>query len=179
MKLEHPIETERLIIRRFVPEDWRDLYAYLSDERVVRFAPYGIYSEQDCKDTAIRRTESEESLAVCLRTSGRVIGNLYLGVREHQTLELGFQFNAYYWHQGYATESARAVMDHAFASGAARRIMSRCDPENEASWRLMERLGMRREGHLRQDVSFRLDENQQPIWADTFVYAVLASEWGG
>ena len=178
MKLEHPIETERLIVRRFVPEDWRDLYAYLSDERVVRYERYGPFSREAAQREAARRAESDEFLAVCLKESGKLIGNLYLGVREYETLELGYVFNAAYWHQGYAVESARAAIDYAFANGATRRIVAMCNPKNTSSWHLMERLHMRREGHLRQSIYFEVDENQRPIWIDTFVYAVLASEWG-
>jgi len=52
-----------------------------------------------------------------------------------------------------------------------------CNPLNEPSWRLLERLGMRREGHLIKNIYFKKDECGNPIWADTLEYAVLASEW--
>ena len=52
-----------------------------------------------------------------------------------------------------------------------------CNPENTPSWRLMERLGMRREGHLRKNIWFFRDENGRPIWQDTYEYAILREEW--
>ena len=51
-----------------------------------------------------------------------------------------------------------------------------CNPVNTTSWRLLERLGMRREGHLIQNIYFKKDENGEPIWSDTFEYAILKNE---
>jgi len=56
------------------------------------------------------------------------------------------------------------------------RVVAHCNPENTASWRLLEKIGFRREGLLRQDVFFRRDAGGEPLWADTCVYALLAPE---
>ena len=53
------------------------------------------------------------------------------------------------------------------------------NPLNTASWRLLERLGMRREGYLMQNIVFHRDEEGQPLWQDTYAYAMLAEEWEG
>lgn len=62
---------------------------------------------------------------------------------------------------------------------AVRRIVARCDPENTASWRLLERLGMRREGCLRRNIWFKTDREGRPLWLDTYEYALLQEEYGG
>ena len=147
------IETDRLIIRRFQGEDWEDLYAYLSDPGVVRFEPYAPFNAEKCKQEAHRRAEDEDFWAVCLKKNGRLIGNLYFSRQaDGDTWELGFVFNAAYQGKGYAMESTRALLNRAFLEWGARCIIAQCNPENEKSWRLLERLGMRRERHLIQNV---------------------------
>lgn len=171
------IETPRLLIRRFAPGDWRDLHEYLSDPVVVLFEPYDVLSELECQQEALRRSESPSFWAVCLKEGGKLIGNLYLQAEEFGTWELGYVFNARYQRHGYATESAAALMDHAFRVLGARRIVARCNPDNDRSWRLLERVGLRREAHQRQNVFFKRDQDGNPVWLDTYEYAILASEW--
>ena len=70
-----------------------------------------------------------------------------------------------------------AVIEASFCTGLAHRVIAMCNPENEASERLMQRLGMRKEGQLVKNLYFRTDENGHPIWQDTAMYAVLDEEW--
>lgn len=171
------METERLIIRRFKNEDWQDLYEYLSDEEVVRFEPYEPYSLESCKKEAIARAGHPAFLAVCLKDSGKLIGNIYFEKQDYGTYEIGYVFNAQYHGKGYATESAKAVIENGIKNFNVRRIVAMCNPTNEASWRLLERLNMRREGHLLQNIWFKNDEEGQPLWVDTYEYGILATEW--
>lgn len=166
------IETERLILRRFSGDDLQDLYEYLSDEEVVRFEPYRPMDRAEAESTLIWRIATEEMIAVVLKSSGKLIGNVYLGKRDFEARELGFVFNRRFWGQGYAQESCQAVMQQAFESGI-HRIYAECDPRNEASWKLLERLGFSREAHLRENVYFWKDEQGNPIWKDTYVYAMV------
>lgn len=166
------IETERLILRRFCKSDLQDLYEYLSDEEVVRFEPYKPMDLQEVENTLNWRISTEEMLAVELKASGKMIGNIYLGQRDFEARELGFVFNRQYWGQGYARESCEALIQQAFATGV-HRIYAECDPENVHSWRLLEKLGFRREGYLRENVYFWKDEQGNPVWKDTLVYAIL------
>jgi [ribosomal protein S5]-alanine N-acetyltransferase len=172
------IETQRLTIRRFAPGDWNDLYEYLSDPVVVFYEPYGVFTEDECRREAAGRSKNSAFWAVCLKSSQKVIGNIYLSKQEYDTWELGYVFNAAYQGNGYATESARAVVSHAITSCGARRIVAMCNPENEKSWRLLERLKMRREGHLKQNIYFKTDHGHHPLWQDTYEYGILSDEWG-
>lgn len=169
---EYFIETPRLILRRYKESDLEGLHQYLSDPEVVRFEPYRTMDMEETKAELQRRMASHEMIAVELKDTGRLIGNVYLGRRDFEALELGFVFNREYWGRGLASESCRAVIGQAFSDGA-HRIFAECDPENENSWRLLEALGFRREGHLLQNVYFWTDESGRPLWKDTYIYGKL------
>ena len=171
------METTRLIIRPFTQADADDLYAYLSREAVVRYEPYPPFTREQAAEEAARRANDPNFRAVVLKETGRVIGNLCFAPGDFETWELGYVFHDAYWGRGYATEACRALLEEAFTAGKVRRVIAMCNPENAASWRLMERLGMRREGHLRKNIWFFKDENGQPIWQDTYEYAILQEEW--
>ena len=177
MELLNEIVGERLIIRKFRADDWKDIHEYLSDEKVVRFEPYEPFAEEESKAEAVRRAENEAFIAVCLKETGKVIGNLYFEKQDYETYELGYVFNANYWNNGYATESAKILINYAFKELKVRRVIAMCNPENELSWRLLERLNMRCEGHLHQNIYFKVNINNQPIWQDTYEYAILVTEW--
>ncbi len=171
------LTTQRLLLRSFTKNDWKDLYEYLSDEKVIHYEPYEVFSEEQCRHEAIQRSKNDAFLAVCLKDTNKVIGNLYFSEQDFNTWEIGYVFNNNYQGFGYATESAREVLREAFEKLGARRIIAMCNPENTASWRLLERLGMRREGHLIKNIYFKKDEEGNPIWQDTYEYALLEEEW--
>lgn len=174
------IKTDRLILRRFSSNDWMDLYEYLSQEQVVKYEPYGILTDKDCKKEAAERSRNDDFIAVCLRDSNKLIGNIYFAQQEPKAFgnwEIGYVFNPKYYGNGYATESCRAVMDYGFNNLKVRRVVAMCNPENKSSWRLLERLKMRREGYLINNIYFKKNEKGEPIWIDTYEYAVLVDEW--
>lgn len=171
------LETPRLTIRRFRKEDWRDLYEYLSDPEVVRYEPYGVYDQSMSKLEAQSRAEDDDFLAVCLRDGGKMIGNLYFAGRDFGTREIGYVFNPRYQKQGYATEAVEKLMDTAFRQWRVRKIIAMCDPRNDNSWHLLERVGFQREAHFREKASFKTDSTGKPIWHDAYEYGLLATEW--
>lgn len=164
------LETKRLILRRYRAEDLEDLYEYLSDPVVVAFEPYRPVTRQEAKEQLAWRISTDEMIAVELKSNHKLIGNLYWGKREFESVELGYVFHRDYWGKGYAKESCAAWMEQAFQSGL-HRVYAECDPQNEASWRLLEALGFEREAHLKENVYFWKDAAGRPIWKDTFIYA--------
>lgn len=167
-----PVETERLILRRFRKSDLQELYEYLSDSKVVAYEPYKPMTMEEVKENLAWRISTEEMIAVELKTTGKLIGNVYLGKRDFDSLEIGFVFHDQYWNQGFARESCEKLISMAFQSGI-HRIYAECDPDNENSWKLLERLGFAREAHLRKNVYFWIDTDGKPIWKDTYIYARL------
>lgn len=165
-------ETERLILRSYKEEDVQDLFEYLSDNEVVKYEPYKPMTFDETRENLEWRMGTDEMIAVELKNSRKMIGNVYMGRRDFEALEIGYVFNRNYWGHGYAAESCRALIQQAFANGI-HRIYANCDPDNQSSWKLLEALGFRREAHFQKDVYFWKDEAGRPIWKDTYVYAKL------
>lgn len=173
------IETQRLVVRPFRPDDWQDLHAYLSLPEIYEFEPGEPLGAEQARALAGERSQGAAFLAVELRAERRMIGHLYfqpVEPAELQTYELGYIFNPAYHGHGYATEAARALVDHAFAEMGAHRVVANCNPANTASWRVLERIGFVREGHLRRNIFFRRDGEGRPIWQDTFEYGRINDE---
>lgn len=169
------LTTDRLTLRPFRPDDGPALHAYLGDPDVVRFEPYDAQTPAQCELLARERAADPRFVAVC--RDGVLVGNVYLAPADQPlTYEVGYVQNPAHGGHGYATEAARAVVDRVFARGA-HRVVAGCDPRNERSWRLLERLGMRREAHLLQAVTFRSGPDGAPVWHDAYRYAVLGTEW--
>lgn len=171
------METERLIIRQFSPDDWQDLFEYLSQEDTVKYEPYEVFTENQSKEEAINRSNNPDFWAVCLRNTNKLIGNIYLAKKDFETWELGYVFNSNYQGNGFATEAASALINDLFVHHNAHRIIAFCNPLNVASWKLLERLHMRREGHLVKNTWFFKDKNGNPIWQDTYEYGIIKEEW--
>jgi len=108
-----------------------------------------------------------------LQSDSKVIGSVEMVIRSRRwgQAEIGWALNRVYRGMGYATEAARRMITFGFDDLGLHRISAECDPGNTASVRLMERLGMRREGHLREIIVVK------GVWCDRYVYAVLAHEW--
>ena len=171
------METERLLLRKFVPGDWPDLFEYLSQEEVLKYEPYGTFTEEACEREAVRRSNDDCFWAVCLKEGGKLIGNLYLSEQDFGAWELGYVFNKNFQGRGYATEAAKALLNDVFRNKNAHRVVAACNPLNGPSWKLLERLGFRREGHLIKNIWFKKDKLGAPIWSDTYEYAMLSDEW--
>lgn len=169
------LETERLLLRRYREGDLQDLFEYLSDPEVVKFEPYRPMKLEEVKENLKWRTSTEEMVAVELKASHKMIGNVYLGKREFETLEIGYVFNRKYWGKGFAAESCKALLKEAFLKGI-HRVYGECDPANENSWKLLAALGFQREACFKQNVYFWKDDAGNPIWKDTYVYAKLNPE---
>lgn len=137
--------TRRLVIRRMHPNDWKDLYAYLSDPETVLYEPYGVYSREDAILETANRANMPEFLAVCLQSSGKMIGNLYFAPREEDSYELGYVFHKKHRKQNYAFESCSALIAYAFQNMGVQRVFAECDARNTRSFHLMERLDMKKE----------------------------------
>ncbi|WP_193726844.1 GNAT family N-acetyltransferase [Paenibacillus guangzhouensis] len=173
------IESKRLVVRQFKPEDWRDLHEYLSQESVLEYEPGTVSNEEECKSIAKERSKDNLFFAVCLKDTNKMIGHIYFSQkepREFLTWMIGYIFNPSYYGQGYATEACRRILKYGFEELGAHRVIALCNPENIASWRLLERLSMRREGIFMKEVFFKTTGNGQPVWQDTYQYAILKEE---
>jgi RimJ/RimL family protein N-acetyltransferase len=180
---DYPVATGRLHLR---PLDLADVDAVLDYRRrpeVVRYLYHEAWGpdearawlEQRAGDTAIAREGDRLRLAVVLAASGELIGDVMLAWRsaEHAVGEVGYTLNPDFGGRGYATEAAAAMLPLGFDGLGLHRIEGRLDARNGPSARVLERLGLRREAHLREN------EWVKGEWTDELIYALLAHEWRG
>ncbi len=118
---------------------------------------------------------SDEFYAIELKDTGKVIGNIYCGKRDFEDREVGYIINKKYQRSGYAYEALSAVMCECFKEGV-HRIFAECDPRNTGSWKLLEKVGMKREAFFHKNIYFHKDENGNPIWKDTYIYARISEQ---
>ena len=179
------LQTDRLLLRDFTAADAERLAECRTDERYWRHYSKPADIAAQAREhvemfVAWQRAEPRThfQLAITLRHSGLLIGDCGVRVRDQvpygeggHEADIGYELDPAYWSNGYATEAARRMLEFAFAELRLHRVWTFCAAANERSWRLMERLGMRREGRLVSNL--RLDDET----ADTLVYAILAEEW--
>ena len=173
MPIRH-IETQRLRIRSFQPDDWQAVYDYTSDPDVMMYIPEGPFTPEQAKAfVADNMGEQAHFVAVLLKTDDVLVGHMeFHPWFASQTYEIGWVFNRVYHGQGYATEAAMALLQYGFETLNLHRIIATTQPENVASCRVMEKLGMRREAHFRKCIG-RPDNG----WRDEYFYALLEEEW--
>lgn len=174
------LETERLRLRRLVPEDAPVVYAYRSLPEVARLQFWGPQSEGEVSTFIEELTRIEPDrpgtwfqLAITLRDSGLLIGDCGIRFPAEETwqVEVGITLAPAHHGKGYATEALEGVFDYCFGPLGKHRIFASVDPRNDRSIALIERLGMRREAHFRESLWFK------GAWADDIIYAILKSEW--
>lgn len=172
-----PIDTDRLLLRRFREDDAEDLFAYLHRPGASCFLSMKLDDMQKAREEARERTGAEDIFAIEHRRDGRVIGEISGHSEPPDTYSIAWQLNAAFAGQGFAFEAARAVMQHLFDRRGVRRIYAYVEVDNLASARLCRRLGMRLEGVFREFISFENDADGAPVYVDTQQFAILKKEW--
>ncbi len=181
--MDDVLTTERLLLRPFAEDDFDAVHAYGSDPEVVRYMPWGPNTPDDTRDFIRRMTAAAEAdprreyeFAVVLRESTTLIGGCGICVNERDEesgcAEMGYAYHRDAWGRGYATEAARRVAQFGFEELRLHRICAYCDVPNVASARVLEKIGMRREGHLREAA------RRRDGWHDHYLYAVLRDDEG-
>lgn len=171
------IETGRLMLRNFRKGDAADLLAYLRQPRASCFFSLKLDDLDAAEAEAEARSRSDEHIAVCLRSTDKLIGDVFCIPEPPDTYGVGWNFNADFAGAGFATEAARALFEYLFSVKQARRLYGYVEEDNIASQRLCERLGMRREGLFKEFTSFEKDDEGVPIFENTMQYAILRKEW--
>jgi ribosomal-protein-alanine N-acetyltransferase len=174
------IQTPRLLLRELELADVVRLNEIQRDARVARYMNYeprSLEQTQVYVDAAMQsRNDSPRAvydLAISEQGSDLLIGRCGFGIRrpEHREAMIWYELHPDQWGRGYATEAAAALIDLAFRSLGVHRIWADCDPRNEASCRVAERLGMLLEGRLRENYWLKGE------WCSTAVYGLLEHEW--
>ena len=176
------MRTARLLLRPATADDVEATWRYHRLEPVTRWLTRAPATLEEYREHVTRPESLAKALVVEL--DGEVIGDLMLAVEDawaqaevaHDAAgvqaELGWVFDPGATGRGYASEAVAALIRICFEDLGLRRVTAGCFTDNEPSWRLMERLGMRRETHAVRESLHRSGE-----WLDGFYYALLADEW--
>ena len=172
------LESPRLRLRPYRQDDARAVYALYSDPVVTRYWSFPAWTrrEQANEYLAARmalETPAVYAWALAERECDRLIGTttLFSLSGPHKRAEIGYSLLPARQGQGLATEALRTVLEHAFGPLGLERIEADVDPRNEASWRLLEKLGFRREGLLRN--RWRVDGEV----CDSYLYGLLREDY--
>jgi RimJ/RimL family protein N-acetyltransferase len=144
---------------------------------VVRYLPWEGRDPAQARKSLERKIANagaeKVAYAVLRNSDNAFLGELNLTVFDvdNRNAEIGFLFQPEFHGHGYATEASRELLRIAFVDWDLHRLIARCDARNNASARLMQRLGMRQEAH------FRRNEFIKGEWTDELVFALLAEEW--
>lgn len=180
LDLDWPVRTERLLLRPAEQRDAAPTYAIRSQEAVSQWLTQ---FPQDPEAWAAGFGERAATTLV-VEVDGRVVGDLFLRVEDAWSqaevreqavgtvAEIGYAFDPTCAGRGYATEAVREELRLCFEGIGVRRVVASCFADNAASWRLMERVGMRREVHT---VAESLHRDGR--WLDGYGYALLEQEW--
>ena len=177
--VDWPVRTERLVLRRLADGDLPTIFAYRSLPVVAEWIGG---KATDVESLAERFGDG--GTVVIVEHEGRLIGDLMVRIQDAYAqrevaekavgveAELGWTFDPAHHGRGLATEAIGALIGVCFDDLGLHRLVASCFSANEPSWRLMERVGMRREAHHLAD-SLHRDHG----WQDEYVYAMLADEW--
>lgn len=162
-----------MLLRPLAAPDWPAVHAYASDPDIMRYLPEGVMSPPQVQAFIAEHQTASSATAAVLQPEGQPIGHLtFHPWYASRIYEIGLVFHPRYHGQGYATEAATALFAYGFEALGLHRIIATSQPENVASWRVMEKLGMVREAHFRK--VFAVDET---TWLDEYLYAMLEEEW--
>ncbi|SET26891.1 GNAT family N-acetyltransferase [Paenibacillus sp. NFR01] len=173
-------KTERLFLRQFSEQDIDPFYSYRSNPVVAEFQPWGKYQYDDAVSFVRRQITNVPGqpgtwfqFAIALVETDQFIGDcaLHTLLDEPRIVEIGFTLAEEHQGKGYASEAVKLLLTFVFEQLNKHKVIAFTDVRNESSIRLLERVGMRREGHLLENYF----SNGQ--WVNEYQYSILQSEW--
>ena len=173
------IETERLIIREYTMADLDEEYENNLDPELFKYMPF---NPPDTKEDIIKRIErliqkqkarprTDFDVAIALKSNMKLIGGCRLNKVSDIQGHIGYKLAKDNWGEGYATEAAKALTDYGFNVLNLHRVYASVHPDNAASIRVLEKVGMVLEGRLREDMLYRNG------YRDSLIYSILEHEW--
>ena len=168
------------MLRRFNENDLPAFHACRNDPNLARFQSWEAFSLTEAA-AFIREHQARGvglpgqwlQIAIALRETDELIGDCAFKLHKDDVRQatIGVTLARKYHRHGYAVEAMTCLLNHLFDTMKLHRVVADTDPENAASWKLLERLGLRREGHLKQSLWFK------GRWADEYLYAIQRDEW--
>lgn len=163
------LETERLLLRNYKEEDFSDIMEYFSNEEVSRYEDFYPMSENQVKKIIAEWKNMDNRFVAELKECHKVVGSVGYWIDEDGHHCIDYDFNPEFGGNGYATEACEALLHYLFHTKEISEVYGDCDVRNEASWKLLERLGFERMQKL-DNQSYKNDANGQPIIIQTYLY---------
>ncbi|MFO8009112.1 MAG: GNAT family N-acetyltransferase [Candidatus Brocadiia bacterium] len=174
------LTTKRLILRDVTEDDWRAVHEYAADPEVTRYLPFGPNTEEQTRQFIQRTIQAQQDdprrkfeLGIVLPRTGELIGGCRVSLEDagNRSGSIGYILHRDHWGRGIMTEAASELLRFGFSELDMHRIWATCDELNVASARVLEKIGMKREGLMREDTWM------EERWRSTYLYAVLEQEW--
>ncbi|WP_252503863.1 GNAT family N-acetyltransferase [Sporosarcina sp. Marseille-Q4943] len=174
------LKSERVILREMEENDWKGVHKYASQEKVCQYQPWGPNSEQESEGfvkqvikDAKKEPRSRFMFAVIDKESGEMIGAGEINIRDfsNRVGEIAYIVNPQYWGKGYATDLAKLLIAYGFNDLKLHRIFATCDPRNIGSSRVLEKVGLIKEGRMRENLLLK------DGWRDSLLYSILEHEF--
>lgn len=176
------LESERLLFRKYQQQDFELFYDMLSNLENMRYRSSEPKSKKEVREYiqwGMQCAEQEPCVnfryAVVLKASGNLIGSCELAFTDRDPAELAWELHRNYWQKGYGTEVGKTLLKLGFEKIGLRRIIADCNTLNRGSYRIMEKIGMRREAHYVK--SYRGNSALHHEWCDKYQYAILREEY--
>lgn len=169
------LETDRLLLRQIVKDDTPEMFSLRSNPEIMRFIPREMPKNLD---DALKHIEFMQGLlesgecinwAICLKENQKLIGNIgYFRMQpENHRAEVGYMLSTEFHGKGIMQEALERIINYGFNELKLHSIEAVTDPENYASWKLLEKNGFIREGHFKEDCYW------QGKYLDSYVYSLL------
>lgn len=176
------IEDNRILLREYKSDasDLESALKFIGDPEVAAHSSWGPLNREESVDWLNGAIAAQDihprlsyGLALVVKSTDELIGNMSLNIRNsaNKEAELGYTIRRDHWHQGFATEAARALLGFGFTVLGLHRIFATTSPNNIASQKVLEKLHFTREGYLRKHVL------QRGHWRDSCLYALLEDDW--
>lgn len=154
------LETDRLLLRGFSVNDLNDIFEYASDSDVNTFMPWDTHkSIGETKEFLEKSKETFEKSdnidwGIELKNEKKIVGGITIRKWNNENLcgDIGYALSKKYWNMGIMTEALKIVIQFGFEKLCVNRIEAHCDENNIASYKVMEKAGMKYEGTLREKV---------------------------
>jgi [ribosomal protein S5]-alanine N-acetyltransferase len=177
------METQRLILRELRSTDADRIFRYANDESINRYLSFGDLASEDGArkyvKTAIASAATDPDdgprrhykLAIILKPEIDFIGSCWLDITDtrHSRASVGYFIDANHWNKGYATEAVKGLIKYGFETLKLHRLEANCDADHQATRRVLEKAGLKREARMRQK------RQRLSIWADCCLYAIIES----
>ena len=176
------LETDRLLLRKFTEADFAAVHSYASCAENTIYMLWGPNSEEQTRAfiasailAANENPCTNYQFAAILKSTNKLIGACNLARIRSDEAEIGWILHRDYWKQGYGTEMGKALLDFGFEELLLRRVFAFCDAENYGSYRVMEKIGMHREGlYIEGRPANKLSDKK---YSDELSYAILKAGW--